>query len=159
MTWFGVTGGWDGNCITPTPKSGLTRVLDPLATMPQPSEPSNNGNSWNWTDRDGKIGRHSRQANTHNTLQVTNGDENALFLPRALLPQEGMKITGGNIYGDGVTFYNADTGGQKAIDISTQSTNTIVLKAPTTGPYKGMLFWYNRNATYQNNGSRIARVG
>lgn len=157
VTWFGVTGGWDGNCISPTPKSGLTRVLDPLANMPQPSEPSYNGNSWTWTDGDGKSWKTFTPGEYHNTLQVTNGDGNVLFLPGLYYLEKGMKITGGNVYGNGVTFYNADTGGQKAIDISTQSTNTIVLKAPTSGTYKGMLFWYNRNASYTNNGSKIAR--
>lgn len=157
VTWFGVAGGWSGNCITPTPKSGVTRVLDPLANLAEPAKPATAGTGTKTTNAQGAKLTIFTPGYYNTKLQITNGDENAFFQPGLYYLKQGMQITGGNVYGSGVFFYNADTTGQKAFDISTQSTNTIILEAPTGGDYKGMLFWYNRNAAYVNNGSKIAR--
>ena len=156
-TWFGVTGGWSGGCIAPAPRSGITRILDPLMNMPQPARPDNAPAPESSTTPSGENLKIFSPGRYQNQLKVTNGDENALFLPGLYYLEKGMHVTGGNLYGAGVLFYNNDTTGNRAIDISTQNTNTIDLSAPTDGPYKGMLFWYNRNANYTNNGSRIAR--
>jgi hypothetical protein len=157
VTWFGVTGNWDGSCITPTPKSGVTRVLDPLASMPQPSKPSTAGDQDAITLWNGEKFTIFSPGYYNNKLKVTNGFDNAYFQPGMYYLEQGMQITGGSVYGNEVFFYNNDDSGNKAIDISTQTTNTITLKAQTSGPYKGMLFWYNRNSAYTNNGSRVAR--
>lgn len=160
VTWFGVVGGWDGNCISPTPKSGITRMIDPMGRIPEPSRPSVAGSESHSTLPNGENLTTFTPGYYHHQIKVTNGDENALFLPGFYYLRGGMQITGGNVTGHGVSFFNADTTGNKAIDISTQSSNTIRLSAPKVdlpSIPRGILFWYTRNASYTNNGSRIAR--
>ncbi len=160
VTWFGVVGGADPGCMSPAPTTGITRMIDPMALIPEPTKPLLPGTSVNSTLPNGENLKTFTPGFYNTQIKVTNGDENALFLPGLYYLEQGMQITGGNVTGVGVSFFNADTTGQRAFDISTQSYNTIRLSAPKFDLPRiprGILFWYTRNANYTNNGSRIAR--
>jgi hypothetical protein len=155
VTWFGVTGGWDGACISPTPKAGLTRMIDPLKNLAPPSKPSNSGNTYTMTESDGVQWRVYTPGFYNSRIQITNGTDRSYFLPGTYYLEKGMKITGGRATGLNVFFYNADTTGNQQIDIS--SNDRVVFTAPTSGSYKGMLFYTNRAAANKSPGNNIAR--
>ncbi len=155
VTWFGVTGNASGNCISPTPKTGLTRILDPMKALAPPSKPSNAGNTYNWTNSDGEQFKVYTPGFYNNKIQITNGTDRVLFLPGTYYLEKGLKVTGGTITGHGVLFYNNDATGQHQIDIS--SNQRVVLTAPTSGAYRGMLFYVNRNAANASPGNKIGR--
>ena len=152
VTWFGVAGNWSGSCISPTPKAGLTRVLDPLANLAPPAQPGN-GSTYTMVDANGQTVRFYTPGRYNNTIQINNGA--VFFLPGTYYLEKGMKVTGGRILGYNVFFYNNDTSGNQTIDISTSE--RIVLTAPTSGSYRGMLFYTNRNAQNKNPGNKIGR--
>lgn len=62
----------------------------------------------------------------------------------------GFKITGGNLTGNGVTFYNTfnATYAYGTVDMSGNGNET--LSAPSSGPYQGVLFFEDRNAPSGN---------
>jgi hypothetical protein len=155
VTWFGVTGGFDGSCVSPTPKTGLTRVIDPLANLAAPAKPSSAGNTYTFTNSDGETIKAFTPGYYNNELKVTNGDVNAYFFPGLYYLEKGMKITGARVYGVGVMFYNNSTNGNQFIDIS--SSDRVIFTAPSSGSYRGMLFFSNRNAPYGNPGNKVAR--
>ena len=155
VTWFGVTGGWDGTCITPTPKSGLTQMIDPLKTLAPPGKPVTAGAVVKTTLPNGEKLSIYSPGYFNSKIQITNGGENFYFNPGFYFLENGMKITGGKVYGSEVFFYNNDLTGQQAIDIS--SNERVVFTAMTSGPWRGMLFWNNRLANDQSPGNKIAR--
>jgi Flp pilus assembly protein TadG len=160
---FLITGGFTGP-LTGAVKTGVSPTPDPLAYLKVPPVPP-----------DGKMTTKSLgQGNKQYTLtpgRYTNlptfnsGDE--VILQQASANDNGgiyyldgtaFKSTGANILMDpntsgGVMIYNNPTGGNnQGIGISGGSgTPTINLSALTSGPYAGILFWQNREATQDIN--------
>ena len=86
--------------------------------------------------------------------------EMATFMPGTyVLVGGGMRIGSSvRVSGDSVTFFNTIPGSQtnKYDPISITSSATVSLRAPTSGPYKALLFWQDpRVAWSANNGSII----
>jgi hypothetical protein len=89
-------------------------------------------------------------------INITGGTVN--FAPGLYILDSGMDVSGNAVInGDGVTFFNTNTSGGKGgwLDIRIDGTVTAKLSAPTSGYYKGILFWNDRDAPYTNNGSNI----
>ena len=78
-----------------------------------------------------------------------------MFEPGTYVLEKGLKITGGNVSGQGVFFYNINADGKQHIDVGGNA--SVQLTAPTSGPYKGVLFFVNRSAPDRSPGNNIAR--
>lgn len=90
----------------------------------------------------------------HNgAIKITGGTHH--FNPGNYYLQKGMKITGGTITGTDVFFYNVNASGKDTIDIGGNA--SVQLSAPTSGTYKGILFFTDRNSPKRNPGNKIAR--
>jgi hypothetical protein len=64
-----------------------------------------------------------------------------------ILKGGGLKLeSSSEIQGDGVTIYNTFGGGYAYGEIVFESSADVRLRAPTTGPYAGILFFSDRNA-------------
>jgi hypothetical protein len=88
-----------------------------------------------------------------NEIKIQNGT--AVFEPGVYVLEKGLKITGGTVTGSEVFFYNVNSDGKQFIDVGGNA--TFQLSAPLSGPYKGMLFFNNRNAPDRSPGNKIAR--
>ena len=135
-TWTGVSGGYNlagGGTITPTAQEGAVGMLDPLyGQFPPP-------------DLAGMTTYNLGTINSSTTLnpgryiggiKITGSSTVVNFNPGLYVLDSGMDISGGSIYGTGVTFYNT---GNKLISITGAS--QIELTAPDSGDYQGLLFW------------------
>ena len=176
-SWVGITGGYSGNCINPTPLTGIDAVIDPLLTLPVPdyssmgrgyattaagtsafagsntfSATGGNGNGNGGGNGAGNV-EHYWPGYYSNEIRIQNGE--VVFEPGVYVLEKGLKITGGAITGSDVFFYNVNSDGKQFIDIGGNA--IFQLSAPTSGPYKGMLFFNNRNAPDRSPGNRIAR--
>lgn len=152
-TWVGVTGGFSGSNITPTPHSGVPPMVDPLASLEPPDYSSmSNGQKMTW-EVDGEDVDFYFPGYYSNRIQVTN--RKTAFLPGSYVLNKGLKVTGGEVTGNGVFFYNVNTSGNHHIEIAGNA--TVRLSAPTAGPYKGMLFFVNRNSPDKSPGNKLAR--
>ncbi len=152
-TWVGVTGGFTGSNITPTPHSGVPPMVDPLASLAPPDYSSmSNGNKVTLRV-DGENVDFYFPGYYNNTIQITGGK--VVFLPGTYVLNKGIKATGGDLWGSGVFFYNINTSGNFHVEIGGNA--TARLSAPTSGPYKGMLFFVNRNSPDKSPGNKLAR--
>ena len=149
-SWVGVTGGYSGGgTFTPAPVSSVPAMLDPLAELPIP----NIGSAPVGTSSN-TAGLTTYQPGIYaSEIKITGGDH--LFLPGEYILEKGMKVTGGDITGSEVFFYNVNANGKQFIDIS--STGDVQLSAPTSGDYKGVLFFNNRDAPSRSPGHKLAR--
>jgi len=175
-TWVGVTGGASGSNITPTPQTGVPPMVDPLASLDPPSlgsVPNGYTTSAATTSAFGGTSFAARGGNgngngngggggdtTHywpgvydSEIKIQNGD--VVFEPGMYILEKGMKISGGTVRGSEVFFYSVNADGKQHIDIGGNA--SVQLSAPTSGDYKGMLFFVNRDAPDRSPGNKIAR--
>jgi hypothetical protein len=177
-SWVGIAGGYSGNCINPTPSTGVDAVIDPLLTLPVPDYGSmgggyttsaagtsafasassfaakgGNGNGNGGGNGGGETVEHYWPGYYSNEIKIQNGT--VVFEPGIYVLEKGLKITGGTVTGSEVFFYNINSDGKQFIDVGGNA--TFQLSAPTSGPYKGMLFFNNRNAPDRSPGNKIAR--
>lgn len=148
-SWVGVTGGASGSNISPPAQTGVPPMVDPMASMDPPSYAGMASGNKSGTGNETVYwpGYYSQQ------ISVTS--KAAVFMPGMYVLEKGMKITGGTVTGNGVTFYSLNESGNRHIDIGGNA--TVRLSAPTTGDYKGVLFFVNRQAPDMSPGNKIAR--
>ncbi|MEZ5397322.1 MAG: pilus assembly protein TadG-related protein [Bryobacterales bacterium] len=148
-SWVGVTGGYGGNCISPSPTTGVSPMIDPFSALapPDASAMSAGGFSVVAGVRVYRPGYYSSK------IQIPNG--NVVFLPGTYVLERGMKVTGGDLFGEGVFFYNVNTNGNDHIDIGGNS--RVRLSALQFGAYKGMLFFANRDSPDKSPGNLLGR--
>ncbi len=149
-----VTNG-SSNCIEPEPVTEVPPVIDPLAYLtppPIPLPPPIGVNT--------KITKGSVTLNPGlyvGGITITGG--NVTFNAGTyILDGGGLRVSGNAVLkGDGVLFYNtnltAGLGGWGTFNIAGSVTTT--LKAPSTGPYEGVLFWDDKNAPNKPPGNVI----
>ncbi|MHC4181300.1 MAG: pilus assembly protein TadG-related protein, partial [Planctomycetota bacterium] len=112
-SWIGAAGNASGTGYDPPPVSDVPPILDPLAHVPEP-DPT----GW-------PAGSKNEATNTYecpggecvfsSAISVTGGDWT--FEPGIYYLQDGMSVTGGNITGNGVMFFNANTSGHDHIHL------------------------------------------
>lgn len=126
--------------VTPTPMSGASAMADPLADLPQPSV--------------GACSYNNKIVNSPGNTTVTLNPgvycgglavkSNAVVTlnPGMYVIKNGKFLLDSNVKltGTGVMFFLTGTNGVVAWDSNTITT----LTAPTTGPYKGILFFQDR---------------
>jgi hypothetical protein len=142
-----VVGETSGSGFTPTPETGATAAFDPFLAMPEPSSSA--------------TPIVNKRVNATETLApgVYDGgiditaSGNATFGPGVyIIRNGGLKIAGGStVTGSGVMIFNTvrdhplSTGA--CGDIAISGGATVTLSAPTSGTYKGMLVWQDKDCT------------
>ncbi len=144
-----IAGDSQGNCINPTPETGMEPMDDPLAYLNPPTD----------FDDDGCTYTALVEVTTDTTLDpgvycggiYIHDEANVHFNPGTYtVDGRGLEITGdGNVTGDEVTFYIAPTvegisvhhhwAPDKAVHFAGSA--NITLSAPTSGDYKDVLIW------------------
>ena len=129
----------DPSQISPAPLTGAASITDPFSSMPAPTA----GSCINYS------GQSSISAGTYcNQITLNNGS--LTFSPGVYILQNGIDIGGNATIGNtttggdgsgGVLFYI--TGGT----VNFHGTPVATLNAPTSGTYRGMLFWQDRSDT------------
>jgi hypothetical protein len=92
-------------------------------------------------------------------ISITGSVTNVIFSSgQFILVDGGLSINGSvAVSGTDVTFFNTYTQMNKYGPISITGSGTVSLKAPTSGPYKALLFYQDPTVTWAaNNGSTIA---
>lgn len=149
-SWVGVTGGYSGGATTvPTAQTGVPPVLDPLTELPIPNLSPGAGSSTTvagvTTFSPGYFS---------NQIKITGGTN--VFLPGEYILEKGIAVSGNSsVTGSEVFFYNINTNGKQ--EISFNSNDTVQLSAPTSGDYKGILFFNNRDSPYKTPGHKLGR--
>ena len=151
-TWVGVSGGVDGEeHFTPPPQEGVPTMLDPLAHLAPPDY-----STWPAGSYDSASQTYTCPGGTcvyTDTIQITSGS--VTFEPGIYVLHEGMMITGGDVSGTEVSFYNINATGLDHIHIA--GNGIVTLSAPTSGPMTGILFFADRNSPDMPPGNMIGR--
>jgi Flp pilus assembly protein TadG len=136
-----------GASISPTPKTGITKVSDPLVSLASPPQPS----SCTYTNGGG--GASILNPGTYCGGININGNSTVTFNPGIYyLYGGGLNIQSNatTVSGTGVMFYNTDGNGIPGLPtanyapITFGGSATISFSAPTSGTWNGMLFMKDR---------------
>ena len=142
-----VAGGFTGDCLNPTPLTGVNQIADPLAALPKPSYLQGA------CDYDAKI-----VVNAGETLTLSPGvycndisilsDGQVEFLPGVyILDRAGLNFSAqATVTGNGVTFYLSENN-RTNNNIRIAGGASVQLSAPTDGDLAGVLFYQDRNSS------------
>ena len=132
-----IVGGYRGfpNAYSPTPKTGVAAISDPLAYIPEPTIPD-----------DCAAGPHFSGSSAHvlspgcyNGLSVS-GSGNLTLEPGMYIINGSIDLSGsGTVSGTGVTFYTTGT-------TRMSGSRVLMLSAPTSGMYNGLLLFQSRSS-------------
>ena len=93
-------------------------------------------------------------------ISISGSVTNIIFSPgQFVLREGGLSINGSmTVSGDGVTFFNTYASNvSKYNGISITGSGQVILRAPTSGTYKGLLFYQDPTVTWSSsNGSTVA---
>jgi Flp pilus assembly protein TadG len=133
----------DGS-ISPSPITGISPVNDPLSYLTPPTydpstcigDPAISGGSGQ------SAGPPSGGTICYNGLTITTSGAGNTLMPGLYIINGPMTFYGtGTISGTGVTFYFPPGAG--SFSIAPNNNITLLLTAPTSGPYNGILFYQN----------------
>ncbi len=133
------------NCLDPQP-TAIIPPEDPYKYLPTPDPSTYVVQSTSRIQRNNTDGAETFQPGVYQGGIKLTGGGPYTFAPGMYIV-DGLEISGGSAYGDDVTFYNT-TDGLKNIVIN--GNTSVQLSAPTTGIYKNMLFFQNRNSPLGN---------
>jgi hypothetical protein len=145
-----VTGNYrmDGGLITPTPDIDVPAAPDPLAYLQPPSV-----GACDHTNFHVNSGTVTASPGVYcKGIKVNAGARVILDPGMYVLLGGGLELqSGAKLEGNGVTFFITAGTGNPYGTVSFQSGSQVELKAPTTGPYSGILFYQDPNAGSPNN--------
>jgi hypothetical protein len=153
-----VVGGYNtngGGILTPVPATGQAVTPDPFAALPAPVVP-------NRCDSNGINGTATPTPNATDHMYVICGDirltgnATQTFAPGIYIVKNGgITWNNGHVRGTGVTFYmTADTPNQYTA-VSIAGNEDVQLSAPSSGTYRGVLFFQDRNLPTSAAGSNF----
>ena len=157
--FIGITGGYNISCSDARqtePDTGIPSVVDPLIHLVEPDLSTIAAGTRTTQLIDG-VPTIVYGPGVHSGNHHFSGSDNVLFLPGLHAFNNGLTISGGTVRGTDITIFNPNPVGNKSIDISGSA--TVNVSAPTSGPYRGMLFWSSRSAPYRPPHNKIARGG
>ncbi|TFH21724.1 MAG: hypothetical protein E4H03_09995 [Myxococcales bacterium] len=147
-TAVGVVGNYTGSGFFPTPQTGVYQAPDPLKDLPAPP-------SAGCTFIEPLVIQDTQVLNPGNYcggIQITSQGHVTLNPGMYVLNGGGLDVqAGATLIGDGVTFYNTAGGGYSFEPVEFMSNSTTQLSAPTSGTYKGILFFQDRSIPTANN--------
>ncbi len=149
-SFSGVTGYYSdnggGGSMSPAPQEQAPPMLDPLAFLEPPDY-----TGWPLASFNPPTNEYvcpGGQCVFNNKLTVAGSPATRTFQPGIYVLRNGMDIVSDiTVEGFGVTFYNAST----AFNITIGGSATVTFEAPTSGPYKGVLFYGNPNSGNMTN--------
>jgi hypothetical protein len=150
-SWIGAAGDATGGGYNPLPDENIPPVLDPLAHIPEP-------NFAGWPE-----GVENTTTNTYecpggqcvfsDQIKITGGTWT--FQPGIYTLLAGLSVTGGDITGSELMFYNYNIAGKDHIELG--GNGTITLSPHSTGIYKGILFFASRSSVAKPPGNKLGR--
>jgi Flp pilus assembly protein TadG len=130
-----------GATLSPSPTTGDTPFSDPLAYL---TAPSVGACTYSNTSVSGGKTQTLSQGVYCGGIAISGGSTVTLNPGNYILNGGGLAVSGGStIQGTGIFFYN--TGGSSYKGISLSGGCTVVLAAPTSGSYAGILFFQDRS--------------
>jgi len=125
--------------------TGQNPMADPLADLPPPDPTTMTVQSNNKTQY--TSGTTILQPGYYRGGVSASGTASLTLMPGIYYMDAGFQFSGqGSLTGNGVLIYNANRNGNGG-DISVTGQGTIQLSPMMTGPYAGITFWQDRNAT------------
>ncbi len=155
--------------ISPTPTSGGT-FTDPFASLTAPSYGTTCTKTNYYADMNSNYNATLQPGVYCGGISIGNGGKVTFASGTYILAGGGLKVQSAQVAWDnstGVTFYATSCSGITSCSGCTGSSctyqplfigsqaNAVTLQAPTTGSYKGILFWADKNA-FQTNCSQGA---
>ena len=144
-----VVGGAGGNCLNPTPQTGIPPITDPLAALEGPSVgPCDfNGNDAKFNSNNGPDPIILAPGVYCGGITI-NTSRNVIFSSGLyILNDAALSISGqANVTGTDVSFYLTPNGGPND-DITISGGASATLSAPNGGELPGILFYHDRGAT------------
>jgi hypothetical protein len=145
--WIDVTGkpGVSGSgTVTGTINSGVPPTPDPLAYMPEPS--SSGAATYNKVSVSGKKSATVSPGIYHNGISVSAQGSLTMNPGIYIMDGGGFSFTGqGNLTATGVMIVNRPNSNSDVININ--GTGAINISPMTTGLYRGISIWQDRNST------------
>ena len=135
-----VVGNFSGSGFTPSPETGIAAFSDPLAAVPEPTVSSCSFASKLiiTTDRTLSPGTYC------GGIEIRKGTTR-LNAGTYILRDGGLDVqTNASIIGRGVMFYNTYAAAKDFAPFNIASKQTITLSPPTSGTYRGILFFQDR---------------
>jgi hypothetical protein len=131
-----IVGGYRGmpNSFSPTPTMGATPISDPLDYIPEPTIPANCAANPHFAGSSA----HVLSPGCYNGLSLS-GSGNLTLEPGLYIINGSLNFDGSRtVSGTGVTFYTTGT-------TRISGSRVLVLSAPTSGTYNGLLFFQSRS--------------
>ncbi len=157
--YIGVVGQFknDSNCApSPIPVSGIAPFSDPLAYLQPPSVGACQYNSVSFSG-----GTHTLYPGTYcGGISISGGSTEIYFSPGTyIINGGGLNVSGGaNIDGNGVFFYLTGTSTSfKGLSITGGSNSELI--APSSGTYRGILFFQDRAISGASSGANSTIAG
>jgi len=140
----GIVGDYSGNGFYPTPQTGIYPAEDPMADLEPPP-------ATGCTHTEQVVIKEKNQILNPGVycggIKVTAQGE-ATFNSGVYVLKGGLNIhAGADVAGDEVMFYNTEGSGYSYEPIDFHSNSTAVFSAPTSGDFKGVLFFQDRDVT------------
>lgn len=153
-TGINVVGGYSNNnngSFSPTPKTGVLPITDPLAAIPAPTVGSCTQTDPNWGQLGGQTITLYQGTYCGSGLDIENGMKAIFTSGTYIISGNGMHIAGGStVTGSNVMFYITKGNGYSFAPLIIDNGTTVTLSAPTTGTYAGILFFQDRSITTAN---------
>jgi hypothetical protein len=150
-SWIGAAGNATGDGYLPLPEENLPPLLDPLAHIPEP-----NFAGWPNGVKNNATSTYecpSGQCVFDSQIKITGGAWT--FQPGIYALLAGFSVTGGDITGSELMFYNYNIAGSNHVELG--GNGTITLSPKSSGIYKGILFFGSRSSVAQSPGNKLGR--
>jgi len=130
---FCAVGGYDGVGFTPWPTKNCSKAVDPYENLPAPT-----GLTCDHHSKQFNLGTHTASPGVYCNGFAAHAHAEITLAPGLYVIKDGplSLLAHSTITGNGVTFYLIGEGA--VLDIKSQS--NVILTAPTTGDYAGLVF-------------------
>jgi Flp pilus assembly protein TadG len=127
-----------------------TAISDPLASLPAPSFSGCDQTNYSFSSGTTTLNSSSKSVIVFCGGISINGGTVTLNPGTYVLNGGGLTIGSANtvVTGSGVTFYNTATSGHTIGAVTISGQPHVTLAAPTSGTYKGILFYQDRTTSY-----------
>lgn len=147
---FNIVGNYQNNgsnTLTPTPTIHAAATADPFANLPAPTYNASNCASYTAFNGSGTV---TLSPGVYCGGLTINGSYTVNFNPGIYVMLGGGFVLNGSetLNGSGVMFYNTYDATHAAGAVTFNGSSTLNLSAPTSGTYKGILFYQDRTIPY-----------
>jgi uncharacterized protein (UPF0333 family) len=131
--------------IVPTPLTGQTAVVDPLASLPEPTV----GSSCAYTNYNWSQGTTTLSPGTYCGGIHISGGTVTFGAGQYILNGGGLTIDSASATatGSGITFYNTSDSSDAYGPLTISGQPSVTFSAPTSGTYEGIFFFTDRSQT------------